>query len=124
MSDLFYVTIRRTYTPEFRAKWSGPETSDSTHPRFAETAEEIWATNFYTDSRYADEVFAVERATPERLAEERAKAADLFARLRSTFERRGDHYEPCCELAILRPCVCSISYLCPVHGSHCHGSHD
>ena len=31
---------------------------------------------------------------------------------------------PCCELGQQVPCVCRISVRCPVHGSHCVGTHD
>jgi hypothetical protein len=30
----------------------------------------------------------------------------------------------CCERARLVECVCRASYKCPMHGQHCHGSHD
>ena len=30
----------------------------------------------------------------------------------------------CCPLATIHPCVCIISFVCPLHGSKCHGSHD
>ena len=33
-------------------------------------------------------------------------------------------YPPCCEWARRVPCVCWASYMCPVHGSPCHGTHD
>ena len=30
----------------------------------------------------------------------------------------------CCPLAEHRSCVCIESFSCPLHGTHCHGSHD
>ena len=37
--------------------------------------------------------------------------------------RTGTIY-PCCEQAKRVPCVCRISWQCPVHGGWCVGSHD
>lgn len=31
---------------------------------------------------------------------------------------------PCCEKDVRVPCVCRISWSCPVHGGWCVGSHD
>jgi len=31
---------------------------------------------------------------------------------------------PCCAKAVRVPCVCIASWKCPVHGSHCFGSHE
>lgn len=36
----------------------------------------------------------------------------------------GTSYTPCCRWARRVHCVCSVSYLCPTHGSKCHGTHD
>lgn len=34
------------------------------------------------------------------------------------------HSRACCPLALIRGCVCDISFDCPVHGVQCHGTHD
>ena len=115
-AQLFSVTIRRTYTPEHRARWSDvPEHQDSSHPEWAESAEQIvdrWQAIHANQSEYwlakfRDELLMVE---PLNADEQRAKA------------RR--HEERCCDLAIVRPCVCSISFSCPEHGTKCVGTHD
>lgn len=31
---------------------------------------------------------------------------------------------PCCGQAVRKPCVCQISWQCPIHGGWCVGSHD
>lgn len=30
----------------------------------------------------------------------------------------------CCSLAVIRNCVCTISFFCPLHGNKCIGTHD
>ncbi len=39
-------------------------------------------------------------------------------------EKKKIHSHACCPLAEFRPCVCDVSFKCPIHGSMCHGSHD
>lgn len=34
------------------------------------------------------------------------------------------HPEACCARAVVRPCVCRVSFSCEVHGTRCVGSHD
>jgi hypothetical protein len=34
------------------------------------------------------------------------------------------HRAACCPLAEIRPCVCDISFRCPIHGDKCHGTHE
>jgi hypothetical protein len=34
------------------------------------------------------------------------------------------HHRACCPVAVVSPCVCTISFSCKVHGAQCYGSHD
>lgn len=36
----------------------------------------------------------------------------------------GQNHDLCCDLFVRGNCVCSIRTICPIHGSHCHGTHD
>jgi hypothetical protein len=114
---LFDVTIRRTFAPGDR--WRPGEVEESTHPEFAEDADAImtkWhrlhAEPSPFDDRYTDECVSVKVADAKERREHLAELA----------RRCGWH--PCCNLAVLRPCVCSYSTICPEHGAQCHGSHD
>lgn len=114
--QLFSVTIRRTYTDAHRARWSDvPEYSDSSHPEWAESADAIvakWAElhasqSDYWLAKFRDELLLVEPLNAE---ERRAEARRYPNR--------------CCDLAVFRPCVCSVSFTCPEHGTTCIGTHD
>jgi hypothetical protein len=35
-----------------------------------------------------------------------------------------ESFPPCCDLAVIKPCVCDRHYSCPVHGDRSYGSHD
>jgi len=115
--QLFNVTIRRTYTPAYQEQWGGPESADSKHPEWGESAEAIiakWAELHanqmpYWLERFRDEVLMVE---PLDAAERRADARQRYGT------------ERCCDLAIVKPCVCRVSFSCPEHGVTCHGTHD
>lgn len=116
--QLYNVTIRRTYTAKHRAQWSDvPEYSDSTHPEWADQAEDIvdrWDdihrnAQPYWLAKYRDEVLLIE---PLNADERRADAARRYGT------------ERCCDLAIVKPCVCRVSFSCPVHGVKCNGTHD
>jgi hypothetical protein len=120
--QLFSVTIRRTYTAKHRAQWSDlPEYSDSSHPEWGESAEAVverWATIHdnvqpYWLEKFRDEVLMVEPLDADK---RRAEAAELIQRV--------GYPDRCCDLAIVNPCVCAISYTCPDHGTKCHGTHD
>lgn len=50
------------------------------------------------------------------------KFSDTELELKRVMARK--YRERCCDLAVLRNCVCYVSFLCPVHGTHCHGTHD
>lgn len=39
-------------------------------------------------------------------------------------DRQLVHARACCPLATLRPCMCTVSFTCELHGVHCHGTHD
>ena len=39
-------------------------------------------------------------------------------------DRQLVHPHACCPLATLRPCMCSFSFMCALHGTHCYGTHD
>lgn len=116
--QLFSVTIRRTYTPAHLNRWGGPEFTDRAHPEWGESAEAIvaqWADihanqSAYWLERFRDEVLMVEPLDADQL---RAEAA---AHHQSDLR--------CCDLAIVRPCVCMVSFTCPKHGVRCHGTHD
>ncbi len=120
---LFDVTLRRTYTEKGQGIWPDakrkPE-QDSSHPEWAFSEQEVWdywaeihgKPYPYWDEKYKDSVVAVVEVSPEDLAERRSKAWNY---------RFGG---VCCELAVFSPCVCSYKTVCPVHGSHCHGTHD
>lgn len=114
---LFDVTIRRTFTENDR--WNPGKVEESTHPEFADDSSSVWEkwADLHSrpspfDDRYKDEVVKVEVAD----ARERREHLVELAR------RCG--WNPCCNLAVLRPCVCSYSTVCPEHGAQCHGSHD
>lgn len=42
----------------------------------------------------------------------------------SVEEREAFSDYRCCEHAAIVECVCRVSFRCPTHGQHCHGSHD
>lgn len=113
---LFEVTISRKYTDEWRARWPSQTDYETTGPRWATSPEEIRAAfdaqpvSDYWRARYTDSLTAVVEVSPEETAERR--------------ERAARHPERCCDLAVLRHCVCRVSFACPLHGAHCHGSHD
>ena len=50
------------------------------------------------------------------------KAEALFSAINE--KRSLVHSLACCPLAEVADCVCTASFKCAVHGSHCHGSHD
>lgn len=117
-TGLYNVTIRRTYTEAHRDKWGGPEYSDSTHPEWATSAEALVATwadihdnqSPYWLEKFRDEVLLVE---PLNVDAQRA-----HARQHPLADER------CCDLAVVNPCVCSISFTCPEHGAKHIGTHD
>ena len=39
-------------------------------------------------------------------------------------DRQRVHPQVCCPLAVLRGCVCVVSFDCVLHGQYCYGSHD
>lgn len=105
---LFEVAVKRTYA-------GGKPPADSVLLAFGADAgaiEDLWGgicerQNVHWGHLYKDRVTAV-------------KELDLQqARLRAS-----EHPARCCDLAVVRPCVCRISFLCPAHGRTCHGSHD
>lgn len=112
---LAYVTIERTFDEDDR--WHR-QSFTQTFPFFGGTIDSIRAewealmdrSNAMADA-YLDVVISVE---PGDYAKERLEAY----RLAKIYGGR------CCTLAIKRPCVCSISYACPEHGTTCVGSHD
>lgn len=117
---LFDITIRRTFTPEYQAKWRAssnyPDHEDSTHPEWSASRDEVaarWAKNHAGDRSaqgYNDAVTEI-REVPE------AEVAERRAKLQSW-------HRACCALAVTTPCVCHVSYICPVHGSRHVGTHD
>ena len=54
---------------------------------------------------------------------------DVIAKARLVVEavdsgKKKSDSRMCCPLAEYRPCVCEVSFTCPLHGTHCIGSHD
>jgi hypothetical protein len=124
---LFFVTIKRVHSAASKAKWpaSGAD-HESTFPDWGESAETVRArreANLVSKSPYWAEKFTdtVEAVVEGDVVAERARCVEMWERMRRVFR---DRYAPCCDLAVLRPCVCSISYSCPEHGNTCHGTHD
>lgn len=120
---LFTITSRREYTEDFQELWPhSARNYESSYPAWGESAEAVAArwqeikdridpsTKDYFDAMYHDSLVSVK---PTDEVEARAKVAISV-------------YAPmvCCELAVFRPCVCTVSFSCPVHGSTCHGTHD
>jgi hypothetical protein len=119
--SLYDVTIRRTYTEEYLAKWPGKKAWDTVALSWAfdrESVEEYWTKQHganrseYFDNMYRDSVVSIERVTDEELIVRRNRLQSL------------SYTNPCCTLAVLRNCVCRYSTSCPVHGGRCHGTHD
>ena len=56
--------------------------------------------------------------------------AEMIARyeankkLDATDEEKMQDPRRCCPKAEIVPCVCWVSYKCPVHGQRCYGTHD
>lgn len=129
---LFDVTIRRVYTEAEMAKpynrWRKSNSEDFRHPEFGDSAEEIaekWdricsRKDEYWDAKYKDHLAAVVELD---LEAELEKRRDYVERVIERVRGNGA-YAPCCDRAVLYPCVCSVSYLCPLHGNKCHGTHD
>jgi len=119
---LFAVTIKRVYDAKGMEIWPGAKSTGSAHPEWGESAEAVaerWdaihaETYPYWDEKYKDHVSAVVELDAEQARQQR----------RDICSRVGSYPPPCCELAVIRSCVCRISYECPQHGSKCHGSHD
>jgi hypothetical protein len=116
-SGLFMVTTRRHYTDEYHKKWQSKD-YDSKWLHWGSdadaiavgVAEQIKPGKYKSfDAMYRDVLISVERLTDEELQQRRDNA------------RR---YARCCDLAVIRNCVCSYSITCPVHGTRCHGTHD
>lgn len=119
---LFQIKIRRTYDPSYKWKSGFVE---STHLRWADSEEELrikWDAdhqpNAYWDPKFLDTLESVEGIDPEKFRQQRR---EYDQRMRSYV---ASAIQACCDLAILRPCVCLVSYSCPEHGEKCHGSHD
>lgn len=100
---LYDVTIGRVHS-------DGSRDWDSTFPMWAAVEDDVRARWPYVGRDYRDELVALREVPPDELEERRDKAAL--------------HPERCCELAVLRPCVCRVSFTCPTHGTNCHGTHD
>lgn len=111
---LFRKTIRRTYTPEWKARWNSRD-DETSAPVWAESAEAVRdahkpSLGAYWDERFQDVLVSVEPMDHE-AEKERMLRAD-----RSN--------QRCCDEAVLRPCVCVISFSCAEHGARCIGGHD
>lgn len=118
--NLFDVTIRRTYTDEYMARWPSKKSTDTIVQSWASSIEEVreYWTKLHApgqfqsfDRMYQDSVVHIEQVEPEDLAERRKRLQTARVKI-------------CCDLAIQRNCVCSYSTQCPVHGVRCHGTHD
>jgi len=123
---LFDVVLRRTYTPDYCAKFrSGefykdrPNHEDTKTTSWGESEQAVadrWAEHQRPgryksfDEMYQDSVVSITHV-PDTEWHERA-------------EKLRERHSPCCDLAIGRNCVCEWSSTCPVHGDRCHGSHD
>lgn len=117
---LFELTNTRTFAPDY--KWHPGEVQIHKFLVFGE--DESVADHYGWEGRdYMDKITDVRRLGDEEVQALRNKATEFAARM-SRFSRYGPHYGRCCDLAIVHPCVCSVSWNCPVHGRHCHGSHD
>lgn len=105
MSTLYRITTRRTFSADDRWKPGVVEESDylSFNPPPKITFEE---------RDYTDEIAEVEPLSDEEYTIRRKQAQQHYSHL------------ACCDQAVLRNCVCSVSFLCPVHGVSCHGTHD
>lgn len=119
---LFSVTIRRTYTPAYQARWSNiPETSDSSHPEWADSPETIvakWAEIHGQQQPYWLEKFSDELLMVEPLnTDERRREAQRH-------ETKAHGGPRCCDLAVVYPCVCAVAFSCPEHGVSHNGTHD
>lgn len=121
MKHLFDVTIRRTYTPEYIAQLKYALRSDS------------WdsVVLFWGDTREEAEAFWLERHKPGRYPTFDAMYRDSVVSIAQVSDEDLDarrkiaaRYKRCCDLAVLRNCVCSYSITCPDHGTRCHGTHD
>jgi hypothetical protein len=116
-SGLFMVTTRRQYTDEYKNKWQSKD-HDSQGLYWGSDAgvialhvtEQMKPGKYPSfDKMYTDVLISVVQLTDEELKQRRNNAS---------------HYARCCDLAVIRNCVCSYSITCPVHGTRCHGTHD
>jgi hypothetical protein len=114
--NLYLKTIARTYTAEYLAKW--PRTRGveiTTHPVWAESEQAVRENHRESMGEYWDDKFEDVLAGVERMDVDAERARMLRA---DRTNRR------CCDNAVLRPCVCLISFTCAEHGDRCVGSHD
>lgn len=49
---------------------------------------------------------------------------DLCNLIKENNYKSNVHSEACCGLAEINPCVCTISFICPIHGTKHIGTHD
>ncbi len=112
---LFKVSILREHSEAHKLKWSGKDETYS-HLEWRDSEEAVWSRwaetharpQPYWDERFKDSVVEVVEAT------------DVAARR----EAAARYTERCCELAVLNPCVCRVSFICPEHGTSHWGTHD
>lgn len=94
--------------------------SPGNHGPFALSRKQtVVGEGFHIEIKHVVSGFSFTSMFPEGVVD---KANQIMEAVKSG--KKKVHSKACCPLAEINPCVCEISFKCPIHGGSCHGSHD
>jgi hypothetical protein len=101
--------------------------ANTRRPFYVTTMESKWAPyagvtiGFAANADYNFNVFGNVPSDEEIL-----KRCDLILEAHAANKQKDSLYPhyACCPLAVRTNCVCIASFSCPIHGHHCHGTHN